>query len=107
MTEFQNKVSIIPAAPGWFQAEPIGENDKVVDIHLEPIIAWVITCEYQAQNGDVNDVGAFIYPVTVGGYDPSFKYLRRPDGSFCIPYLEEDLTREQVLTDMQEKGERV
>lgn len=104
MTEIQDKTTIIPAAPGWNIAAPIhgGKDRQVDDVHLEPVIAWMIISDGEPVNDMVH---AYTRPITVEGTPTGgdWNIFQRPDGSFTD--TEKDyISRREVIAEFQRRG---
>lgn len=75
--------TIIPAAPGWSQVTPIiGDSDQVEDLHLEPVIAWLVAYGHSSHDVPFADPE----PITVEGIGRENSIFQRPDGTFTEPY---------------------
>ncbi len=92
----KTKRTVIPAHNGWAVLVPVfnGEDfNTATDPHYEPIIAWLITHDYDGEEG----YGAGTTPITAEGTVSAVRVLRRPDGSLTAPNREDFLTVEAAL----------
>ncbi|MGD9826744.1 hypothetical protein [Desulfobacter sp.] len=82
-----NQTWCIPAQPGWFYLWPVtDENNKIVDLEPDPILAWLIQQE-------PNGVDA--QPILASGEVKEPEYIQRPDGTieelYCATYDNKDV----------------
>ncbi len=56
-------VAIVPNSRPAFVAEPVSDENKVVEIVLEPVVAWKIVYESDPSN-EFNDIATGI-PITI------------------------------------------
>jgi hypothetical protein len=90
--------SIIPAQPDWALAVACCDERHVTGFSFEPIIAWrieVTSGQYAASAKRPDHerwVMTSVWPITVMGDDHNIApqpAIRRPDGSFTIPLMQD------------------
>lgn len=80
---------VIPAQPGWFHVVPVYDSDTVIDVFLDPVLAWCYA-------------DGVIDPITVEGRIDDDLVLKRPDGVLTAPSARDFETLEQVREYLQE-----
>lgn len=88
MNKALNTDTVIPAQPGWFLIDPVSSGEAVVDIRLEPVLAW----SYSADA---------IEPITIDGRVDGDVVLKRPDGVLTAPHARDFATLDDVLEYLQ------
>ena len=80
--------AVIPAQPGWFHIVPVVEGDIVIDVLLDPVLAWFYA-------------GGLVDPITVEGRIVDDYVLKRPDGVLVAPGVTEFETPVQATEYLQ------
>jgi len=83
MTTNHDATTIVPAAPGWYLCEPVGDDgDPVADLGELEVIAWAIT--YTVGGGEPE---GYALPVTADiGVVREPLVLRSPSGRYFRPF---------------------
>ena len=82
----ENRIKIIPAKDGWDVVYFSEGNEKCPDeLMYEPVIGWAI--DTQLYDPDTNNTIG-VDPITVENM-MAWEMLRRPDGSFIVPHVED------------------
>ena len=80
---------VVPALPGFFVLTPVtGDNDEIVELWDEPVIAWRITLEGTAEQRRAGRDYAIADPITAEGIDSrDTAAILRPDGKVISPHI--------------------
>ena len=103
----KNVITHIPAQPEWHVIEPVYSNQKIIDAHYEPIIAWQIESQEIENDDGTSHIVTTTTPITSWGdiNSPSDYGLRQPGGAMFL-HGEEFTSHIEIVKEMSDQEER-
>ena len=97
----ENVISHITAQPGWHTIEAVHANQKIVDLHYSPIIAWLIESQEIENNDGTSHIVTTSTPITGDGDVNSTTDvgLRQPSGAMFLNG-EEYTSQNEMINEM-------